>query len=118
MPKTGAGGTDREIRMFSEEAAFLRGDGLDTGGAGDDRAARLDCAKLRPELLQRVCDVAGLLAPAVVADHPGQPRKGFGAARQRMLPGFDHQEGAGRAEREARMLLPRPDRNELVAEIV
>src|SRR5246127_2582051 len=104
----------REIGMFGKKSAFFRGRRLGPARAGNDGAAALDRAELRPQLFQRRGDVAGLLAAAMVGDRAREFCEGFCAARLRMRLGLQHQEGAGRAEREAGMLLAVPHGDEFV----
>ncbi len=103
--------------MLAEEFTFLRRDRFRAGRAGDDGAVVFKLAELRPELFQRRRHVAGLLAVRQVGDDVGQARIGFRAAGLCMRLRLDDEESAGGAKREAGVVLPSPDRSELVPEV-
>ncbi len=119
MSEIGAGGAHGKITVGLEKGAFLGRGRLGAGGTGNDRGmAALDAGlELFPGAGERSGDRARL-ALGAVGDDAGEFRQRLGAARFGMRPGFDYQEGADRAEREAGVIVPLPYRGVCVLQAV
>src|SRR5712664_4122299 len=103
--------------MLTQERPLRGGSRFSAGRAGNDGALILELAELRPQLLQRRGNFAGVLAVREIGDDVGQTRIGFRAARLCMSLGLDDKKRAGRPKRETGVFLARPNRSKFVPEV-
>src|SRR5262245_59696203 len=104
--------------VLLQESLFLRSHRVHAGRAGNQIAGVAGQAELRPHPLQRLFDRSRLLARSEIGEHTTQPRIRLGPARRGMLARLQHQEHAGRTEREAAMRLAAgPERGEFALEV-